>query len=150
MTGHTGAVMEMHFTPDGSNLFTASTDHTLGLWDVVTSTRIKKYKGHTTFVNTVHGNILKMFLYEWFIVSLFFLGARRGPQLMVSGSDDNTVRLWDTRKKQSTSVMSSNYQVTAVSFNDTAEQVFSGGIDNDIKVILLKYDSSRFAIIFVC
>jgi len=33
--------------------------------------------------------------------------------------------------------MNSSYQTTAVSFNDTAENVFSGGIDNDIKVVLL-------------
>ncbi|CAH0563391.1 unnamed protein product [Brassicogethes aeneus] len=115
MTGHTGAVMEMHFTPDGSNIFTASTDYTLGLWDIVTSQRVKKYKGHSTFVNSVHG-------------------ARRGPQLMVSGGDDSTIRLWDTRKKQCTSTLITDYQVTAVSFNDTAEQIFSGGIDNDIRV----------------
>lgn len=45
MTGHTGAVMELHFTTDGSHIITASTDYTLGLWDIVTSQRIKKYKG---------------------------------------------------------------------------------------------------------
>lgn len=45
MTGHTGAVMELHFTTDGSQIITASTDYTLGLWDIVTSQRIKKYKG---------------------------------------------------------------------------------------------------------
>lgn len=55
MSGHTGAIMELHFTPDGGNVFTASTDHTLGLWDLSTSQRIKKFKGHTTFVNTAQG-----------------------------------------------------------------------------------------------
>ncbi|KAJ3646375.1 hypothetical protein Zmor_023965 [Zophobas morio] len=115
MSGHTGAIMELHFTPDGSNIFTASTDHTLGLWDLPTGQRIKKYKGHTTFVNSVQG-------------------ARRGPQLMVSGSDDTTVKLWDIRKKQAITTFNSNYQVVAVEFNDTAEQIFSAGIDNDIKV----------------
>ncbi|KAJ8945711.1 hypothetical protein NQ314_009073 [Rhamnusium bicolor] len=115
MTGHTGAITELHFTPDGSNIFTSSTDNTLGLWDIVTAQRIKKYKGHTTFVNCVQG-------------------ARRGPQLMCSGGDDGTVKIWDTRKKQCSSTMKTVYQTTAVSFSDTAEQVFSGGIDNDIKV----------------
>ncbi|KAL3279186.1 hypothetical protein HHI36_016699 [Cryptolaemus montrouzieri] len=115
MTGHTGAVMELFFSTDGSNIYTASTDHTLGLWDVPTAQRIKKYKGHTTFINSLHVN-------------------RRGTSTIVSGSDDNTVKLWDVRKKQSFASLDASYQVTAVSFNDTSEQVFSGGIDNDIKV----------------
>ncbi|KAJ8973181.1 hypothetical protein NQ317_007157 [Molorchus minor] len=114
VAGHTGAVTELHFTPDGSHIFTSSTDNTLGLWDIVTGQRIKKYKGHTTFVNSVQG-------------------ARRGPQIMCSGGDDNTVKIWDTRKKLAVASMNTTFQTTAVSFNDTAEQVFSGGIDNEIK-----------------
>lgn len=119
MTGHTGAITEMHFTTDGSNIFTSSTDHTLGLWDIVTGQRVKKYKGHTTFVNSIQG-------------------ARRGPQLMCSGGDDSTVRIWDSRKKQCVSTINTTYQTTAVSFNDSAEQIFSGGIDNEIKVISIE------------
>ncbi|CAG9838011.1 unnamed protein product [Diabrotica balteata] len=115
LTGHTGAITEMHFNTDGSQIFTSSTDHTLGLWDVATSQRIKKYKGHTTFVNCVQG-------------------ARRGPQLMCSGGDDNTVKVWDTRKKQSVFSINTPYQTTAVCFSDTTEEIFSGGIDNEIRV----------------
>lgn len=146
MSGHSGSVMEMHFSPDGSNLYTASTDTTLGLWDLVAGTRIKKLKGHTSFVNSVSG-------------------ARRGPTLLCSGSDDSTIRVWDPRKRGQSYTLNNTYQVylnlflfryfempqirseiilvhvgstifqvTATSFNDTAEQVISGGVDNDIKV----------------
>lgn len=115
MSGHTGAVLQLKFSTDGANIYTASTDSTLGLWDICTGQRMKKYKGHTTFVNCL--NV-----------------ARRGPQTIVSGSDDATVKLWDTRKKNFISSIDNSYQVTSVAFNDTAEQVFSGGIDNDIKV----------------
>ena len=45
MTGHTGAVMEMHFSTDGAYLFTASTDQSCGVWDVEAGVRIKKLKG---------------------------------------------------------------------------------------------------------
>lgn len=92
MSGHTGAVMELHFSPDGSNIYTASTDNTLGIWDIGTGQRIKKLKGHTTFVNTVRGT-------------------RRGVQTLVSGSDDSTIKIWDTRKKNCAATMNSSYQV---------------------------------------
>ena len=42
--------------------------------------------------------------------------------------------MWDARKKGVIHTFQSMYQVTAVAFNDTAEQIFSGGIDNDVKV----------------
>ncbi|XP_032667423.1 U5 small nuclear ribonucleoprotein 40 kDa protein [Odontomachus brunneus] len=115
MTGHNGAVMELHFSPDGYYLYTASTDMTLGLWDLVSGTRVKKMKGHILFVNSVSG-------------------ARRGPMMLCSGSDDCTIRVWDPRKHNECCTLNNTYQVTAVTFNDTTEQVISGGIDNDIKV----------------
>ncbi|XP_041361654.1 U5 small nuclear ribonucleoprotein 40 kDa protein-like [Gigantopelta aegis] len=115
LKGHTGAILELHFSTDGNTLFTASTDKTAAVWDVEVGVRIRKLKGHQTFVNAINP-------------------ARRGPQLVCTGSDDGTVRLWDARKKGTIQTFQSTYQVTAVSFNDTAEQIFSGGIDNDLKV----------------
>ena len=44
------------------------------------------------------------------------------------------LQMWDARKKGVVHTFQSMYQVTAVAFSDTAEQIFSGGIDNDIKV----------------
>ncbi|CAH0385176.1 unnamed protein product [Bemisia tabaci] len=122
MSGHTGAVMDLHFSTDGSTIYSCSTDGTLALWDIQRGERIKKLKGHSTFVNSCYP-------------------ARRGPELVVSGSDDCSVRIWDARKKNTATVLTNNYQVTAVSFNDTAEQVFSSGIDNDIKVWDLRKNS---------
>ena len=115
MKGHSGAIMELQFSTDGNTLYSASTDKTVAIWDVEVGERIKRLKGHQSFVNTC--NV-----------------ARRGPQLVCSGSDDGTIKLWDSRKKGSLQTFQNVYQVTTVSFNDTAEQIISGGIDNDIKV----------------
>lgn len=71
MAGHKGAIMELHFSPSGENIYTCSTDKFLSVWSVETGQRIRKMKGHQNFVNSL-GN------------------ARRGVDTLVSGSDDNT------------------------------------------------------------
>lgn len=43
-------------------------------------------------------------------------------------------QLWDIRKKASVHTFQNTYQVLSVTFNDTSDQIISGGIDNDIKV----------------
>lgn len=55
-----------------SYLITASTDKTVRVWDMDTGTCIRKFKSHKDIVNSCHP-------------------ARRGPQLVASGSDDCTV-----------------------------------------------------------
>lgn len=107
--------MEIHFSPDGSHMFTASADKNCAVWDLPTCTRIRKLRGHTNFVNSCRG-------------------ARRGQEMVVSGSDDGSIKLWDARKKFAVQTFESGFQVTAVCFNDTSEQIISGGIDNDIKI----------------
>lgn len=125
LTGHTGAILDMHFSTDGGLLFTASTDKTLGIWDTNVGVRIKRLRGHNSYVNCCHP-------------------ARRGPQLLCSGSDDSTIKLWDSRKRTPVHSFQENYQITAVSFNDTAEQILSGGIDNQIKV----WDMRKNAVLY--
>lgn len=53
---------------------------------------------------------------------------------MVSGSDDCTVKMWDSRQKEAVSTYTSDYQVTAVCFGDAGDMVYSAGLDNEIKV----------------
>lgn len=55
---------------------------------------------------------------------------------MVSGSDDGTIKIWDTRRRGVVASLDSKYQVTAVCFNEDATKAFSGGIDNVVKVRL--------------
>ena len=57
-----------------STLFTASTDKTVCCWDYETGSRIKKLKGHQSFVNSC-------------------CPSRRGNQMIVSGADDSTIKV---------------------------------------------------------
>jgi WD40 repeat protein len=75
--GHKLAVTDVHWTTDGQTLITSGADKTLRAFDALTSKQIKKMAGHSSIVNAC-------------------CPARRGPQLIVSGSDDGTakVRQW--------------------------------------------------------
>ncbi|KAM7543119.1 hypothetical protein Aperf_G00000014301 [Anoplocephala perfoliata] len=114
MPGHGGAIIDLALSTDGELLYSASSDKTIAIWDLNTCQRVKKIRGHQNIVNSVDI-------------------ARRGPQMIVSGSDDGTVRLWDRRQKTEVQNFQNTYQVLSVTFNDTAEMIFSGGIDNIIK-----------------
>ncbi|KAJ3413450.1 hypothetical protein HDV05_008019 [Chytridiales sp. JEL 0842] len=115
LKGHQGAVLEVQWSRDNNQVFSASTDKTLGIWDASTGARIKKIKGHHSFINTLSVS-------------------RKGPELLVSGSDDSSIRVWDPRApKRAAHMFQEKYQVTAVAFGDE-HTVFSGGIDNEIKV----------------
>lgn len=115
MKGHTNAILELQWSTDGTRLYTASADKNVAIWDAETCKRIKKFSGHSSFVNSC-------------------FPARRGPDLIVSGSDDGYTKIWDLRMKGCVNEFVNKYQITAVSFNDTAEKVFASGLDNQIKI----------------
>jgi len=115
LRGHQNAVLDLHWSTDGRYIFSASADKTVQVWDVEEGQRIKKLAGHSSFVNSC-------------------CPARRGPPLVLSGSDDGNTKLWDARVKQHIETYHSAHPVTAVCFNDTSDQIFSAGTDNDIKI----------------
>lgn len=89
--------------------YTASADKTAAVWDVTTGERLKRFRGHDSFVNSVSA-------------------ARRGDPLVLTGSDDCTAALWDVRQRAHVQLYQSKYQVFSTSFSDDASQV---GVQND-------------------
>lgn len=60
--------------------------------------------------------------------------SQRGPPLVISSSDDGTAKLWDMRQRGAIQTFPDKYQITAISFSDASDKIFTGGIDNDVKV----------------
>jgi len=85
------------------------------IWDITTCQRVKKLKGHQSFVNSIGYS-------------------RIGKDMMCTGSDDGTVKVWDRRKRGEVMTFESTYQVLTCCFNGSSDAVFSGGIDNTIKM----------------
>eukprot|EP00475_Leptophrys_vorax_P022786 TRINITY_DN31000_c0_g1_i1.p1 TRINITY_DN31000_c0_g1~~TRINITY_DN31000_c0_g1_i1.p1 ORF type:complete len:401 (-),score=21.23 TRINITY_DN31000_c0_g1_i1:115-1317(-) len=115
LRGHKSVVLELHWTADGTGVVSASPDQTVRAWDVETGKQIKKMAEHSSFVNSC-------------------CPAPKGPPLIVSGSDDGTAKLWDMRVRGCVHTFPDKYQVTSVAFAHAGDKIYSGGIDNQIKV----------------
>ncbi|KAG7996464.1 hypothetical protein I3843_01G160800 [Carya illinoinensis] len=96
---HKNAVVDLHWTIDGSQVISAIPDKTLRAWDVETGKQIKKMQSTPRF-----------------------------------RSDDGTAKLWDMQQRGAVQTFPDKYPITAVSFSDASDKIFTGGIDNDIKV----------------
>ena len=114
LNGHHNAVLEVQWSGDGERLLSCSADKTVRAWDAETGQPVKKMAEHSAIVNSV-------------------CPARGSLQLAVSGSDDGTTRLWDLRVRKCVQRFDGGFAVTAVAFNDAADGVFSGGIDNVVR-----------------
>lgn len=115
LTGHKGAILDLQWSRDSEILYSASADMHLASWDLTTGERIRRYMGHEEIINTMDT-------------------ARRGEELLLSGSDDGTIGLWDPRTKHAADHIETDFPVTAVAFSESGTEIYSGGIDNDIKI----------------
>jgi hypothetical protein len=80
LKGHTGYVMSVSFSPDGTRIVTGSEDRTARVWDARTGTPLLELKGHTGWV--------------W--------GVAFSPDgtRIAAGSLDGTAKVWDARTGQ--------------------------------------------------
>ena len=72
--GHKNAVVELHWTAEGERVVSASSDKSVRAWDATTGNQVKKMAEHDNFVNSC-------------------CPLKRGPPLIVSGSDDGTAKV---------------------------------------------------------
>ncbi|KAL9116039.1 MAG: hypothetical protein Q9227_000407 [Pyrenula ochraceoflavens] len=115
LTGHKGAILDLQWSRDAKNIFSASADMTVASWDLETGLRLRRHTGHEEVINCLDI-------------------ARRGQELLISGSDDGSIGIWDPRQKAAVDHIETDFPVTAVALAEAGNELYSGGIDNDIKV----------------
>jgi Prp8 binding protein len=98
---------------------------TLASWDSETGQRIRRHVGHEEIVNCLDIS-------------------RRGQELFVSGSDDGYIGTWDPRQKGALDFLETDYPITAVALAEAGNEIYSGSIDNDIKV----WDIRKKAVVY--
>jgi WD domain, G-beta repeat len=72
LTGHKGAVLDLHWSRDSRVIFSASADMMMSSWDLETGMRIRRHVGHEEVINCMDVS-------------------RRGEEVLVSGSDDGYI-----------------------------------------------------------
>jgi WD40 repeat protein len=107
-------VLDVAFSPDGTQLASAGVDGTVRLWDVQTRSPRAVLRGHEDWV--------------------FRLAYSPDGRRLASASKDKTVRLWDTATHEALAILPHGSMVYGVAFSPDGTRLAAGCADNSIRL----------------
>jgi WD40 repeat protein len=108
LTGHTGTVASLAFSPNGKHIATANGDNTASIWDADTGKELLVYKGHTRGVTSI--------------------AFSPDGQRILTGSADHTAKVWDaTATKEALLLTKHQDQINVLAFSPDGKRIFCGG-----------------------
>jgi WD40 repeat protein len=139
MNGHTDFVTSVIFSPDGLTALSGSGDNTLRLWNLNSGREVRRIEGHTTHAPSQNNSKIQNPPETAVEVHLAFSPDGR---TVISGSDDNSVRLWDIETgRELRQFKGHTSYVRSVAFSPDGHSILSGGSDKTIR--LWDVDSGR-------
>ncbi|KAJ7098546.1 WD40-repeat-containing domain protein [Mycena belliarum] len=118
-------ILDMQWSLCSPTIYTVSADHTLITTDVTTGQRIRKIRAHREVINSVDRT----------------MAGGSGAELVVTGADDGTVRVWDGSEdggKVPIAEFDLGCPVTAVCWAADGASVYAAALDNEIHIYDLR------------
>ena len=111
LAGHQERVISADFSPDGTRVVTASTDHTARIWNAMTGGVIAVLEGHKNFLKS----------------AVFSPDGTK----VVTASGDNTARVWDAATGKAIAVLEGHQKgVNTAAFSRDGTKVVTASEDN--------------------
>jgi hypothetical protein len=127
LKGHTGGVLSVAFSRDGTRIASASGDNTVKVWGSSTGQEKLTLKGHTDLVSSV----------------AFSPDGKR----IASASGDRTVKVWDARTGQEKfSLKGHTGHVWSVAYSPDGKRIASGSWDRTVKVWDAHTEQKKFSL----
>ena len=114
-------ILDLQWSLYSPILYTVSADHTLNLTDLTTGQRTRKIRAHHGIINAVDRT----------------MAGGAGIELVVTGSDDGTVKVWEGGEEGGKSAVGTfeiGCPVTSVCWSADGQNVYIGALDNEIHV----------------
>jgi WD40 repeat protein len=96
LLGHAQQIRTVAFSPDGQTLASGSDDQSVRIWNWRTGEALRVLKGHTSWISSVAFSPDSL-CEAWCGSSIAVATSGASNGLLASGSEDQSVRLWDTR-----------------------------------------------------
>jgi WD40 repeat protein len=115
LSGHTGFVESVAYSPDGRFIASGSWDSTIKIWDSANGALLRTLSGHTSGVWSV--------------------AYSPDGRFIASGSYDNTIKIWDSANGALLRTLSGHtICVNSVAYSPDGRFIASGGSDGTIKI----------------
>lgn len=115
-SAHGYEVLDIEVSEDNARFVSGGGDKTVFLWDVATAQTLRRFTGHSARVNCVA-----------------FGG--EGDSIVLSGSFDGTVKVWDAKSRSEKPIMSfseAKDSISSVAVN--GHEIFVGSVDGRVRV----------------
>jgi WD40 repeat protein len=153
LVGHSQAVNTLAFSPDGQQLASGSSDRSVNLWQVATGELITTLTGHRLKITTVVFNTQGILASAsadgtigiWqnnkmrcqltgHVGSVTAIAFSPDGQLLASGGEDRSIRLWDTQTWNCLQILPGHaWQVSSLAFISNGAVLLSGSWDKTVK-----------------